>query len=191
MHTTKTLARLGILAMALGLASTLAASVLDHSYRRLASQERVHLGEAFGGKVLLIVNTASKCGFTPQYEGLEALHQEFSGQGFAVLGFPSNDFMGQEPGTEEEIREFCTLNFGVRFPMFERVVVRGREATPLFRELAAAAGEAPRWNFHKYLVGRDGTVLASFGSRVRPEAPELRVAVKQALEAPRPVAATP
>lgn len=187
----KTVARVGILGLALGLAGTLAASVLDHSYRRLASPEQVHLGEAFGGQVLLIVNTASRCGFTPQYEGLEALYQEFQARGFSVLGFPSNDFMGQEPGTEEEIREFCTLNFGVRFPMFERVVVRGREATPLFRQLAEAAGEAPRWNFHKYLVGRDGRVLASFGSRVRPEDPALRAAVKRALNAPRPVEAVP
>ncbi|MBS3896629.1 glutathione peroxidase [Silanimonas sp.] len=188
---TTTLARFGVAFLALGLAGTLAASVLDHSFRRLASPERVHLGEAFGGQVLLVVNTASKCGFTPQYEGLEALHQEFSARGFAVLGFPSNDFMGQEPGTEEEIREFCTLNFGVQFPMFERVVVRGREANPFFRELAAAAGEAPRWNFHKYLVGRNGEVLDSFGSRVRPEDPELRAAVMRALEAPRPATHTP
>lgn len=187
----KTVARFGIVGLALGLAGTLAASVLDHTYRRLASPEQVHLGETFGGQVLLIVNTASRCGFTPQYEGLEALHQEFQARGFAVLGFPSNDFMGQEPGTEEEIREFCTLNFGVRFPMFERVVVRGREATPLFRELAEAAGEAPRWNFHKYLVGRDGEVLASFGSRVRPEDPALRAAVERALNAPRPAEAMP
>lgn len=191
MRTTTTLARLGVAFLSLGLAATLAASVLDHSFRRLASPERVHLGEAFGGQVLLVVNTASKCGFTPQYEGLEALHQEFSARGFAVLGFPSNDFMGQEPGTEEEIREFCTLNFGVQFPMFERVVVRGREANPFFRELAAAAGEAPRWNFHKYLVGRNGEVLDSFGSRVRPEDPELRAAVMRALEAPRPATHTP
>jgi len=191
MRTTTTLARFGVAFLALGLAGTLAASVLDHSFRRLASPERVHLGEAFGGQVLLVVNTASKCGFTPQYEGLEALHQEFSARGFAVLGFPSNDFMGQEPGTEEEIREFCTLNFGVQFPMFERVVVRGREANPFFRELAAAAGEAPRWNFHKYLVGRNGEVLDSFGSRVRPEDPELRAAVMRALEAPRPATHTP
>lgn len=187
----KTVARFGIVGLALGLAGTLAASVLDHTYRRLASPEQVHLGETFGGQVLLIVNTASRCGFTPQYEGLEALHQEFQARGFAVLGFPSNDFMGQEPGTEEEIREFCTLNFGVRFPMFERVVVRGREVTPLFRELAEAAGEAPRWNFHKYLVGRDGEVLASFGSRVRPEDPALRAAVERALNAPRPAEAMP
>ncbi|WP_334132545.1 glutathione peroxidase [Silanimonas lenta] len=166
-----------------------AAGVLQHEYRRLASQERVNLAEAYGGKVLLVVNTASKCGFTPQYEGLEALNATYGPQGFAVLGFPSNDFMGQEPGSEEQIQEFCTLTYGVKFPMFEKVVVRGRDATPLYRELAAATGEQPGWNFHKYLIGRDGRVLGSFGSRVKPEAPELRAAIEKALAAPVPAAA--
>ena len=166
-----------------------AAGVLQHEYRRLASQERVNLAEAYGGKVLLVVTTASKCGFTPQYEGLEALNATYGPQGFAVLGFPSNDFMGQEPGSEEQIQEFCTLTYGVKFPMFEKVVVRGRDATPLYRELAAATGEQPGWNFHKYLIGRDGRVLGSFGSRVKPEAPELRAAIEKALAAPVPAAA--
>lgn len=166
-----------------------AAGVLQHEYRRLASQERVNLAEAYGGKVLLVVNTASKCGFTPQYEGLEALNAAYGPQGFAVLGFPSNDFMGQEPGSEEQIQEFCTLTYGVKFPMFEKVVVRGRDATPLYRELAAATGEQPGWNFHKYLIGRDGRVLGSFGSRVKPEAPELRAAIEKALAAPVPASA--
>ncbi|GIX37465.1 MAG: glutathione peroxidase [Silanimonas sp.] len=166
-----------------------AASVLQHEYRRLASQERVNLAEAYGGKVLLVVNTASKCGFTPQYEGLEALNATYGPQGFAVLGFPSNDFMGQEPGSEEQIQEFCTLTYGVKFPMFEKVVVRGRDATPLYRELAAATGEQPGWNFHKYLIGRDGQVLGSFGSRVKPDAPELRAAIEKALAAPVPASA--
>ncbi|MFN3963997.1 MAG: glutathione peroxidase [Silanimonas lenta] len=166
-----------------------AAGVLQHEYRRLASQERVNLAEAYGGKVLLVVNTASKCGFTPQYEGLEALNATYGPQGFAVLGFPSNDFMGQEPGSEEQIQEFCTLTYGVKFPMFEKVVVRGRDATPLYRELAAATGEQPGWNFHKYLIGRDGRVLGSFGSRVKPEAPELRAAIEKALAAPVPAPA--
>jgi glutathione peroxidase len=167
-----------------------AAGVLQHEYRRLASQERVNLAEAYGGKVLLVVNTASKCGFTPQYEGLEALNATYGPQGFAVLGFPSNDFMGQEPGSEEQIQEFCTLTYGVKFPMFEKVVVRGRDATPLYRELAAATGEQPGWNFHKYLIGRDGRVLGSFGSRVKPEAPELRAAIEKALAAPVPASAS-
>ena len=164
------------------------ASLLDHEYRRLASDESVNLRAAYGGDVLLFVNTASKCGFTPQYEGLEALHARYAEHGFAVLGFPSNDFRGQEPGSEEEIRDFCTLTYGVRFPMFEKVVVTGDAATPLYRELAEAAGEAPGWNFHKYLVGRDGRLVASFGSRTKPDDPELVAAIEAALAAPAPPA---
>lgn len=179
------------LLLAIGMAPVLQAGMLDHEFRRLAGQERVNLAETYGGKVLLIVNTASKCGFTPQYEGLEALSTKYGPQGFAVLGFPSNDFMGQEPGTEDEIKEFCTLNYGVRFPMFEKVVVRGRQATPLFRQLAEATGEQPGWNFHKYLLDRSGKVIGSFGSRVRPQAPELVAAIEKALAESRPTTALP
>jgi glutathione peroxidase len=143
--------------------------LLDLSYRPLAGKSPVHLCEAFSGKVLLVVNTASKCGFTPQYEGLEALHDRLKDRGFSVVGFPSNDFKGQEPGTEEEIQEFCRLTYGVRFPMFEKVQVIGDAATPLYQRLTAATGEAPGWNFHKYLVDSDGTVVASFGSRTAPD----------------------
>src|SRR5690606_17451470 len=160
------------------------ASLLEHEYRGLASEDAVDLQSTYGGQVLLIVNTASKCGFTPQYEGLEALHARYSERGFAVLGFPSNDFRGQEPGSEEEIRDFCTLTYGVRFPMFEKVVVTGEAATPLYRELAAAAGEAPAWNFHKYLIGRDGRLVASWGSKVVPDDPAIVAAVEQALDQP-------
>ena len=140
----------------------------------------------FHGKALLVVNTASKCGYTTQYEGLEALHQRLSARGFAVIGFPSNDFMGQEPGSEEQIAEFCTLTYGVKFPMYEKVVVKGPQATGLYRQLAAATGVAPGWNFHKYVIGRDGTVRAQFPSRVRPDAPELVAAIEQALAEPVP-----
>jgi glutathione peroxidase len=173
-------------AVVAGASGAAQAGVLDREFRRLAGQERVNLAEAYGGKVLLVVNTASKCGLTPQYEGLEALHQKYSAQGFAVLGFPSNDFMGQESGTEAEIQEFCTLTYGVKFPMFEKVVVRGSEATPLYRELAAATGDQPGWNFHKYLIGRDGEVVASFGSRTKPDAPEVVAAIEKAIAAPAP-----
>ena len=137
------------------------------------------------GKVLLVVNTASKCGFTPQFEALEAMHARYSGRGFAVLGFPSGDFKDQEFEDEAAIREFCTLTYGVKFPMFEKVHVVGDEATPLYRELAAAAGEAPAWNFHKYLVGSDGKVLDSWGSRVAPDAPEIVQAIEAALARPK------
>ena len=162
--------------------------LLDRSFRQLAGKQTVNLQETYGGQVLLVVNTASKCGFTPQYEGLEALHAELSPRGFAVLGFPSNDFMGQEPGSEEEIAEFCTNTYGVRFPMFEKVVVRGDDAVPLYRELAEATGEAPGWNFHKYLLNRRGEVVATFGSRTTPDDPALRAAIEAALAEPVPSA---
>lgn len=166
--------------------SASAASLLDLSYRPLAGKEPVNLNKTYGGKVLLVVNTASKCGFTPQYDGLEALQTRFAGKGFSVLGFPSNDFKGQEPGSEQQIREFCTLTYGVKFPMFEKVHVLGEEATPLYRELTQATGVAPGWNFHKYLVGRDGKVLAQFPSKVAPDDPALVAAIERALQAPTP-----
>ena len=119
------------------------------------------------------------------------MHSRLEPRGFAVLGFPSNDFLGQEPGSEEEIRDFCTLTYGVKFPMFEKVVVKGDEATPLYRDLAAATGEAPGWNFHKYLVDREGRVVASFGSRTKPDDPELLAAIEKLLAQPAPPAAAP
>lgn len=156
--------------------------LLDRSFRPLAGEAPVNLCQQFEGKVLLVVNTASKCGFTPQYEGLEKLHAELEGRGFAVVGFPSNDFMGQEPGTEQEIREFCTLTYGVKFPMFQKLAVKGEAADPFYQELAKQGGEEPGWNFHKYLISKDGKVLKSFGSRVKPDAPELRAAIEEALK---------
>jgi glutathione peroxidase len=155
-------------------------------YRQLAGTRRVDLGREYAGQVLLVVNTASKCGFTPQYEALEALHARYRGRGFAVLGFPSNDFLGQEPGSEKQIQEFCTLTYGVKFPMFEKVHVKGRDATPLYLRLREATGDSPAWNFHKYLVGRDGRAVASFGSRTRPDDPALVAALDALLAAPRP-----
>lgn len=151
------------------------------SFRPLAGKEPVSLCERYEGQVLLVVNTASKCGFTPQYEGLEALHQELSAQGFAVVGFPSGDFMGQEFEDEQQIAEFCTNTYAVKFPMFERVSVKGDQAVPFYRELAEAAGEAPGWNFHKYLLNREGQVVASFGSRTRPDDPALRAEIDKLL----------
>ena len=170
-----------------GLAAAATAGVLlDHDYRPLAGKTPVNLNQKYAGEVLLVVNTASKCGFTPQYEGLEALHQKYSPQGFAVLGFPSNDFKGQEPGSEQQIQEFCTLTYGVKFPMFEKVHVTGAETTPLYRELVRETGVAPGWNFHKYLIGRDGRVVAQFPSKVRPDDPQLVQAIERELKAPRP-----
>lgn len=158
--------------------------LLDHAYRPLTGKTPVHLGEQYRGQVLLIVNTASKCGFTPQFEALEAMNARYASQGFAVLGFPSGDFKDQEFEDEAAIREFCTLTYGVKFPMFEKVHVVGASATPLYRALAEAAGEAPAWNFHKYLVGRDGRLLASWGSRTVPDDPAIVAAVEAALAAP-------
>ncbi|MBA8680623.1 glutathione peroxidase [Stenotrophomonas tumulicola] len=165
-------------------ASFAAGDLLDVSYRTLAGKEAVNLKQRYHGRVLLVVNTASKCGFTPQYEGLEALQKAYSGRGLSVLGFPSNDFKGQEPGDEKQIQEFCTLTYGVKFPMFEKVHVVGDDATPLYKALASATGVAPGWNFHKYLVGRDGKVIAQFPSKVKPDDKELVAAIERALAAP-------
>jgi len=162
--------------------------LLDHSFRPLAGKTAVDLRKAYAGQVLLVVNTASKCGFTPQFEALEAMHARYKPQGFAVLGFPSGDFREQEFTDEKAIREFCTLTYGVKFPMFEKVHVIGPQATPLYRQLAKDAGEAPKWNFHKYLIGRDGRLVASFGSKTRPDDAEVVAAVERALKAPRPAA---
>ncbi len=160
--------------------------LLDRNYRPLAGKTPVNLATAYGGDVLLIVNTASKCGFTPQFEALEALNATYGGRGFAVLGFPSGDFREQEFEDEQQIQEFCTLTYGVKFPMFERVHVTGDAVTPLYRDLARAAGQAPQWNFHKYLVGRDGRVVANWGSRTKPDDPAIVAAIERALAAPRP-----
>lgn len=142
----------------------------------------VSLGE-FRGQVLLIVNTASRCGFTPQYAGLEALYREYAGRGFTVLGFPCNQFAGQEPGPAAEIASFCQRNYGVSFPLFSRIEVNGPGAHPLYRFLkrqkpglwGALMGGRIGWNFTKFLVARDGDVVARYGPRVRPEklAPEI------------------
>jgi glutathione peroxidase len=135
---------------------------------------------AFKGKVLLVVNTASECGFTPQYGGLEKLHEEYQPKGFAVLGFPSNDFGGQEPGTAEQIATFCSTKYDVKFPLFEKVETKGPKQSPVYAFLTKQHGE-PRWNFHKYLIGKDGEVAGAFSSKVTPESAELRTAIDQAL----------
>lgn len=137
------------------------------------------------GQVALVVNTASKCGLTPQYKGLEALYGEYKDQGFVVLGFPSNDFMGQEPGTADEIRTFCTLNYKVTFPLFAKVKVKGDAKDGIYGWLTGGGLEEPTWNFTKYLVGRDGKVIARFGPKTTPEDPELRAAIAKALGAAR------
>jgi glutathione peroxidase len=164
-------------------ATTMAADtgLLNQDFRRLASDDVVNLEEAYSGKVLLVVNTASKCGNTPQYDGLEKLYQEYGEEGLVVLGFPSNDFFGQEPGTEEQIQEFCRLTYKVKFPMFEKVTVKEGEAHPFFDQLAAAAGTYPTWNFHKYLIGRDGKVITQFSPRTQPYDDKVIAEIESAL----------
>ena len=138
---------------------------------------------AYRGKVTLVVNTASECGFTPQYEGLEQLHRELSPKGFSVLGFPSNDFGQQEPGTAQQIADFCRKNYGVTFPMFAKLSTRpGPAQSPIYAFLGTS-GHLPAWNFSKYVIGRDGKVVAFFPSEVTPEAPELRAAITRAINA--------
>ncbi|MGH8050747.1 MAG: glutathione peroxidase [Arenimonas sp.] len=160
--------------------------LLDQNFRPLAGKTPVNLQKTYGGQVLLVVNTASKCGFTPQYDGLEALHKKLKGRGFAVLGFPSNDFRGQEPGSEKEIKEFCRLTYGVKFPMFEKTNVVGEQASPFYKSLTESTGVAPGWNFHKYLIDRNGNVVASFGSRVKPDDAEMLGKIEVLLAQPKP-----
>jgi glutathione peroxidase len=136
----------------------------------------------YAGKVALVVNVASKCGYTPQYKGLQALYTDLAPKGFVILGFPSNDFGGQEPGTAEEIKTFCELNYGVTFPLFSKVVTKaGPDQSPVYTWLGQT-GNLPKWNFSKYLVAKDGKVLAFYPSSVKPDAPELRAAIEQALK---------
>ena len=135
----------------------------------------------FRGKVLLVVNTASECGFTPQYEGLEKLYQRYRERGLVVLGFPANDFGGQEPGSNKQIADFCQVNYGVSFPVFAKSSVVGANANAVFRELAEKTGSAPRWNFHKYLVDRSGAPVASFATRVEPLDPKLTREIERLL----------
>lgn len=156
---------------------------LDFELRPLTGSQPVRLCDEYQGQVLLVVNTASKCGFVGQFEGLEKLDAELQDRGFRVLGFPSGDFLNQEYAEEEQIADFCRSTYGVQFPMFEKVNASRRGAQPgtLYHYLGNAVGEFPSWNFHKYLIGRDGEVLASFGTRVRPDDPRILQAIEAAL----------
>ena len=154
---------------------------LDFDMRRLASDEHVNLCQAYQGQVILIVNTASKCGFTDQYEGLEALYRKYKDRGFVVLGFPSNDFMGQEPGTETQIKDFCRLTYSVEFPMFEKTQVTKGRASPLFQRLAELGGGYPKWNFYKYLIDREGKLVETWSSFTSPESGKVVAAIERLL----------
>jgi glutathione peroxidase len=177
------LSAVGLVVSLLGAAAM--GSDIGHTVKTLDGKE-VDLNDAYDGKVLLIVNVASRCGLTPQYDGLQALHEKYQEQGLRVLGFPCNQFGAQEPGTAEEIREFCSTNYSVTFDMFAKIDVNGDGASPLYQQLTAkdtnpkGAGNIT-WNFEKFVIGRDGHVVARFAPRTSPSAPELIETIETAL----------
>lgn len=165
------LGRIALLALCLHAAPALAANcsaLLDRSVPRLQDEKPQNLCQ-YAGKVVLVVNTASYCGFTPQYKGLEALYKRYEPRGLVVLGFPTNDFGAQEPGSNRDIAAFCENTFGVQFPMFAKTTVKGANIDPLFAELSKRSGKTPGWNFHKYLIDRDGATVRSYSSMVEPQ----------------------
>jgi len=173
----------------MGLLSVCAAAALAGNLQQIALKDingKETSLKAYEGKVLLVVNVASKCGLTPQYKSLEAVHRKYKGQGFTVLGFPCNDFGSQEPGTTEEIKEFCATKYDVTFPMFDKVHVKGAERHPLYEALSGKDSPFPgdvKWNFGKFLIGRDGKILKRFEPKVAPDSPEVTQAIEAALAA--------
>jgi glutathione peroxidase len=176
-----TLATAGALPAARAAEAVSCPAAIAHTFPRLQDEKPQTLCQ-YAGKVVLVVNTASYCGYTPQYKGLEALYDKYKERGLVVLGFPSNDFE-QEKGSNKEIAEFCENTYGVRFPMFGASHVKGPEANILYKELARSTGQAPTWNFYKYLLGRDGKILAVFPSKVTPDDPQLLGAIEKQLAA--------
>jgi len=154
--------------------------LLKHDFTRLQDGQPSSLCQ-YAGKVVLVVNTASKCGFTAQYDGLEKLYARLKDRGLVVLGFPSNDFGEQEPGSEKEIADFCRLTYGVDFPMFGKTAVRGKSAHPFYLKLAEITGSRPKWNFHKYLINRDATQVVAFSSLTKPDDRELLAKIDEFL----------
>ena len=157
----------------LSASETACPQTLNFTMRTLGSDQEVNLCNQYLGKVIVVVNTASKCGYTYQYEGLESLYNNYKDKGLVVVGFPSNDFGGQEPGTEKQIQTFCRLTYGVEFPMFEKTRVAKHHADPIYQVLGSLAGEYPQWNFHKYILDRNGNLIASFNSRIEPQSKEV------------------
>jgi glutathione peroxidase len=160
-------------------------SVLDFSMKDIAGKD-VPL-RTYESKVIMLVNTASKCGFTYQYAGLQSLYDTYKDQGFVILGFPANNFLGQEPGTDTEIQQFCSVNYGVTFPMFSKISVKGKDIAPLYAFLTSKDtnpefGGKISWNFNKFLIGKDGKIINRFGSRVKPQAQEVITAIESALK---------
>ena len=157
-------------------------TALNHTVQTLVDNKPVNLCKDYAGQVVLIVNTASKCAFTYQYEGLEAMYERYKSQGFVVLGFPSNDFASQEPGTEKKIRNFCRMTYGVQFPMFSKSRVVKGNPDPLYATLGKLSGEFPRWNFHKYLINRQGDLVGSYQSHVKPTDKQLVGKIEELLD---------
>lgn len=155
-------------------------AILQHTFKRLQDDAKQDLCQ-YAGQVILVVNTASFCGFTKQYEGLEALYAAYKDQGLVVLGFPSNDFGNQEPGSSKQIADLCFNTYGVKFPMFVKSSVKGKTANPLYVELIKATGTTPKWNFYKYLIDRQGQVIDSYTSLTTPEDSKLLADIKKAL----------
>jgi glutathione peroxidase len=156
-------------------------ATLDFKLKSIASTDSINLCEAYKGKVVLIVNTASKCGFTDQFGELETLYDNYKDKGFVVLGFPSNDFGNQDPENEKKIASFCRLTYGVKFPMFEKTHAAQQGASPIYQTLGNLAGEFPRWNFHKYLLDKEGNMIASFPSQIGPANKDLVEMIKSHL----------
>ena len=156
--------------------------LLQGTYPRLQDESPQSLCQ-YAGQVILVVNTASYCGFTRQYDGLERIYERYKGQGLVILGFPSNDFGQQEPDSNQKIADFCRNTYSIKFPMFAKSSVRGKGANPLFKQLAQLTGDTPGWNFHKYLISRDGRQVLSFGSQIAPESKTLIEAIEAMLKA--------
>lgn len=162
------------------LAAPSCSPLLSHTFPRLQDEAPQSLCQ-YQGKVILVVNTASFCGFTSQYEGLEKIYAKYKDQGFVVLGFPSNDFGQQEPGSNKEIADFCKNTYDVKFPMFAKSVVSGSNPNPLFKILIAKTGTTPKWNFYKYLIDRNGNVVDSFGSITKPTSTSITTEIEKLL----------
>lgn len=174
--------KLLIVLFGLAAATTTAAGATVYDFSADTITGRPQSLSAYKGRVLLIINTASKCGFTKQYDGLQKLYEQYKDRGLVILGFPANNFMRQEPGTNEEIAQFCSTRFSVTFPMFGKISVKGDDIHPLYAWLTSHPnGDKVSWNFNKFLVGRDGGLIAHFGSRTAPDAEELITAIETAL----------
>ena len=174
---------LGLLTLSVGpvQAAESCPALLNHKFTTLQDSKPMPLCQ-YAGKVILVVNTASYCGFTSQYEGLEKLYARLKDKGLVVLGFPSNDFGEQEPGSEKEIADFCRLTYGIQFPMAGKTVVKGKNAHPFYQRLAEISGSTPKWNFHKYLISRDGTQVVAYTSLTRPDDQALLQKIDQFLK---------